>query len=267
MDGIEFCVDIFNVNVCQPMYEHKIESVATTLTDDEAYELYRRVCYESDYGDRFSTTNIAGWSYKEDRHDSSGLKKSAIAILDQLKAWQNKNSDWQFKLEAARARWKEANRLAYEQSKKNDAAKKAREVRVKKFFNVVALYTKYPLSLVLGIISIYILYGLALVGLWLLECSGDIANFFVSAFNWVIGLMVNHGLMALGVIAGIAGLVVLIALSVKLLSKCTLFHTGRQGPVSKFFSKFGNGVYEFIDFFVTYAKAAKQNYCPRINWK
>lgn len=270
----ESLISYVDIKVCQPLYESKMERVVSDLTDEEAFDLYFYVCYAGNIrpkswnddvvADDFSITKWKSWVWS---NDGDAPVKKAKAPLYQLEKWTNKfGPGWQERFVELHKLAKQRRELQEQARKKAEEAKKAREERWRKFFNNVAVYTKYLVLLVAGIVGVYLLYGLSIVGLWFYENAGAFAEFFVWFFGGLFSLIV----LVLLVIAGLAAVFFLCTVAFKLLKKCNLFTVkprARDPWLVRVAKVVSSALSPVVSFFVMYFKAVKQNYCPRINWE
>lgn len=266
-DLIEALTQYLDVEVCQPMYEQKITNYVDNMSDEDALDIYSTLYKITNYK---GVVSISDDAYLRDKwYDSK--TKAYKAYVEKLERWKKKVGDaWQSRLqtlaEEREARRKEQERLLA----KWEAEQEAKKERLKKVFNAIAYYTKYLLYLVMGVVGVYVLYFVALLGLWIYEARADIYSGLASFATFLLKAVVVGGPYVLGAIAGLAVLIPVVMLAVKLLAKCNLFQVSRSTKPSKLYlmvKKVADGIGSVFEFFVMYAKAAKQNYCPHIDWE
>ena len=264
---IETVIQYLDVQVCQPVYEKKVSNYVEAMTDDDALDIYSALYNLYDYKDDLFISNDP---YLKRKWDDTG-NKTYRAYLDKLTRWKNKTGEeWQTRLmELAKQRetrkLEEARLLAIWETEQE-----AKKKRLAKTFNVIAYYTKYLVYLGLGVVGVYALYFLALFGLFVYEGRSIIAGVLNSFLHFLHTVFVDGGPYVLMVLAGLAVLAPLVILTVKLLVKCNLFQVSRSAKPSKlyrFLAKLDNGIHSVVGFCVMYAQAAKQNYCPHIDWE
>lgn len=258
----------FVVEVCQPLYEQKITNYVEQMTDDDAMDIYAALYKVKDYDGK---VKIVDGGYLRDKWYEDRDNKTYKLYLDKLQRWKDKvGDDWQTRLQAlavAREKQRKEQEKLQRQWEKEQEAKKE---RLKKTFNLIAYYTKYLLYLAMGVAGVYVLYFLSLFGLFLYEVRADIYEGLASFGNFVVKAVVVGGPYVLIGAVALALLVPLFILIGKLVVKCNLFQVKANTKPSKLFllvEKFIDGVVSVAGFFVMYFKAAKQNYCPHIDWE
>lgn len=289
-EGLNKLFDSIDKQVCQPWYDKRLESRASSMSEDDAYDLFSFIFgwYRGS-----AEINTVRWSSKFGKLNPKKRKK----YLDQWKKWEAKwNSDeWKAKMAARREKLlklekeraekaQEMERLRKEKAKKSAERAALRAKRHKQMMVALAKYTKFLVLLPIGIVAIYILYGLGLLTLLIMENWTPIAGGFSAIGSWL--LWATPWL--LGILLGVAAFGVLVYLFVRLIKKCVLwlppiprlnlpempwlskllapFKAFGRG-IADAFSKVIGGINSAVDFFVMYVKAFKENNCPAIDWE
>ena len=263
-DYIDVLIEVINSKVCLPMYNSKMSDYVEQMTDQDALNIYWHMYDAYDlYGNFVVSDSPRRWSKW---FDSEKYEKQFKVYKDKLERWKSKVGDWKTRLKelenaqkiekAKQAKWEE------EQREKKEARRK----KLSKIFNSIAYYTKYLVYLLVGTIAVYALYGLSLLGLIIYENRRAIGASFASMFN-AIGhaFAVGFPWILLGV-AVIATLIFLGSILFKFIKKCNLFHIGAPEK-DGFLDKLAKGIVSGFEFFALYFKAAKENYCPHIDWQ
>ena len=248
---LEKAVDFVDIRWCQPLFARRTRVYVDTMSDNDAYNLF---------GFMF------GWGYNNDKlieneddsvtpiinYDFGELKsKVQSRYYARWTEWRVRAGDkWTERIKNARAK----HLKAQEESKET---RLSAEKQRKQFFNKLVKYTKLMVFLPIGIVGVYLIYWLSLLGIVIVENWSAIVAFFAAFGLWLWNALPYVGAVILAVIV----LILLVGLVVSLVKKCNISFPGASlaKKVWSPFKSVGN-------FFVMYFKAFKENHCPAIEW-
>jgi len=250
--------------LCQPWYERQVTTDVREMGDEGALHLIESIFnwpFKDDGSwriDEEDFSNPDAWSnsfYKTAR-------KHRNRRLDQWNRWRAKHEDWKERLEAVRKRREErrAELKALEEARKE--ANRQAEIRRKKLFALLIKLTKYVAVAVVTAIGCGILYLLAMLTYTIYANWGGIIGWCWSALTSIGSFLVWLAPYVGYVVAGVAALIGLVYLVMTIKDKCNI-----SMPFAKQLGKFADGVVSVVEFFITFAKAFKEDNCPAIEWK
>ena len=291
---LESLADIIDKYICRPLYEHQVTTYVTKMDDNDAYNLYGFIFrWNSITHIKTNDTGKSNHYYmnEEERYDFICMSDRKRKIfIDRWYNWKRDNKDWKEKLAKVRMRRieeenklrEERARLAVEKEKaKYKAENKAK--RMKKLYLSLVKYTRYLLLLVVGIVTIYLVYWLALLGLNIYENWNAICGSIWSVLSAIGSFIVR--------VAPLTGIILLISfgitfatiLFIKLIRKCSVSFYQMLGikyiiTPFRFVGKYPvravgkalsvlSKIKSVVNFFRIYFRTFKENNCPPIEWK
>jgi len=245
IDQVANCVDWFTTAVALRTArntENFIIKELSTMTNQQAYRIHWLLnVYD------FRWCNTYHSIFHELDEDGDVINRHALQRI--LNIWLDENEDHKEIFEALKGPFKERLNASFKEAKaRQEKAKKAAATRMNIFMTIIK-YTRY------------IVYGLAYVvctavgifiGFVLMRFGSDIYTFILK-MTWPSFFSII--IWSTAVIAAIIAIIAIIALCI------TLYDRYRDNHHSK-----PSALKEFIGFFITYVKAAKDGYCPGIIW-
>lgn len=227
-------LDWVDEKICAPVYESQLLS----LSDEDLYLLWQ------------NDLDISQGRYTSNNYEK--LKKGSKRFRRFKEAWlkRHRGTYAEFEeniLESLKA-YREKMEARLEQERKE---KEIKEEKRKQMFVNIAKYTKWLAPAFAIAIVGAIVYGVYCLLVWA-------AGAWKPAYWHVV----------IGGLIGAVGIVVLVDLIiaiVKFLRKCDTKIIG-GAKMGKFTGKIGSAFGSFFSFIASYIKAAKENYCPMINW-
>lgn len=249
---LERAVDFIDIRWCQPLFAKRTSNYVDTMSDHDAYNLFNF---------------MFGWGYNNNKlieNEDDSITPITNHIFDKLKSKvQNRHwARWREWRARAGDKWTERIKTAKEKYvKSQEESKETRlsaENQRKQFFNKLVKYTKLMVFLPIGVVGVYLIYWLSLLGIVIVENWSAIVAFFVAFGLWLWNALPYVGL----VLFCAAVLILLVVLVVSLVKKCNISLPGTQ-LAKKIWSPFKS----VGGFFVMYFKAFKENHCPAIQWE
>lgn len=224
--GIGWALD-FIFGILREHAERAVEQAARSLSDADAFDINQRIC-------RYGSTGV----FDRTTFNNAKAYRRACSIIA---AWCALRPDWTM----VYTRVEKESAADIERRKREDdefqAREEARRQRRARVFGVIATYTRDLLLMPIAGAVI----GVA-AGLLLAICYAVIVNW--HSIPWMILLDVTLGILV--ILAALFGVFLLISWWLD------------SRPMSWLKASSSNAFGIFFD----YARAAKQNYCPRIKW-
>jgi len=260
---VETSLDFVDRVICTPLFESQILSMSgnSLFYTYENHTKYEQSTWRDKEYKKVSKASKRFKKFRElwIRKNGGGTKEFNEAVVKSLKEKAAKIQKAEEKKAIQRSAKESENRL---KSNKREASRK------KMFANIVK-YTQWVAPVAISALGLALLYGVYRLFAWLSTLAVTTDWYKVGQFC----------LAALILIALIALFVAIVVVIVKLAKKCELkipFPSFAWVPnmfkaIGRFFvrfgGKFGSGIVAFAEFFVMYAKAAKESYCPMIEWE
>lgn len=259
---IEAIISGINKTVCIPLYESQLfkSSEAKLLDMYRRYERFEREKYAYSYQDsgNYKKDSKALQRFKKFREVWMKKHNATIEEFENQVAQALRN-----KLEAERKALEQKETLRRQKEEANAAREAAKAESREKVYQNIIKYTKWLAIPVAVCVASLVLYALYFVVSWMVS------------WDWAwIGV---KSLQVLALLLGIVLLVVLFMVIKKIIEKCDLqmpsfawvgkFGRGFINLIKRFGGSLGAGVASVLDFFIDYAKAAKEDYCPMIKWE
>lgn len=260
--AIDAVLSGINKGICIPLYESQLlkTSENSLLNMFFGYQEHEALKEDYHYRDtkRYKPNSVAFKRFLKYRelwlkNNNATLEEFNSQVLKSLKEKAAEDAKAKATREAA----------LLKEKIKSQAKEAARAKTKEKMYNGIIKYTKWlAIPFGLAILSLFG-YAIYLFGSW------------AATWNWsVIGL---RTIQILAVVVAIAFLAVIFVLLQKLARKCDLqmpsfgwmrrLGRGTLNIIKKFGGGIGAAVVSVVDFFIDYAKAAKEDYCPIINWE
>lgn len=289
--GFEKLLDRMDNSVCRPMNRKMIE----TLPDEKIFDLWKssRFYYatklktspEEGFKELLSETRRIAYRYLELSDKKADKFIENVRNKDrQFLLWTELHPHWQKIVEGIVERQKAEEAAAKAYMAKREAERRAREESIKKIQLRIIAVTKFIAPFLLVVLAAaalsaagLLVYAIVKYAIPFVAHLCVLVAHFVAAWPW------HRILHITGIVLGslvIGSIVVLTLFGLKKVNeKCTLPIGSFLRPVGRVGGKgfrrvalfLGDylvaPVRSFFEFIVQYAKVAKKDYCPKINWE